>query len=294
MTANRLTITLVALCAFTGAAVGGVASMPVAGPGTPAVVDDSTMPDTSAVSTDSNATGGSDRVSDCDLVDVDGDGNTVSTDLTGNATDGGANVSVALTCGADGATVTDHDLVDVDGDDNRVRVVVGIDDGTVSLGEGTDTTDRGSSIALDCGDSEVADCDAVDIDGVNNSVTLVVRGDDGRTIHEFGAGGDERGANDEDDDGDGAVDEDDEGNAGPSNDDDDGDGAIDEDDESDDGDDGADDFGGNAEDDDDGDGAIDEDDEADSGNSDDVDNDGDGAVDEDDEAALPETGTNAD
>lgn len=94
----------------------------------------------------------------------------------------------------------------------------------------------------------------------------------------------EHGQNDEDDDGDGAVDEDDEDpNDAPSNDDDDGDGAIDEDDEPDDGDDGSDDFNGNAEDDDDGDGHYDEDDENDGGNSDDVDNDGDGAIDEDDE-----------
>ncbi len=91
------------------------------------------------------------------------------------------------------------------------------------------------------------------------------------------------GENDEDDDGDGAIDEDDEDNEGPSNDDDDGDGAIDEDDECDDGDDGSDDFESDAEDDDDGDGHVDEDDEPDSGNSDDVDNDGDGHVDEDDE-----------
>jgi endonuclease/exonuclease/phosphatase family metal-dependent hydrolase len=94
----------------------------------------------------------------------------------------------------------------------------------------------------------------------------------------------EPGQNDEDDDGDGHLDEDGEdGDDTPSNDDDDGDGAIDEDDERDDGDDGADDFNGTAEDDDDGDGHLDEDDEPDSGNSDDVDNDGDGAVDEDDE-----------
>ncbi|HET7323693.1 MAG TPA: hypothetical protein VFJ06_05120, partial [Halococcus sp.] len=91
------------------------------------------------------------------------------------------------------------------------------------------------------------------------------------------------GENDQDDDGDGAIDEDDEDNEGPSNDDDDGDGAVDEDDECDDGDDGADDFNSAAEDDEDGDGAVDEDDEPDSGNSDDIDNDGDGAVDEDDE-----------
>ena len=94
----------------------------------------------------------------------------------------------------------------------------------------------------------------------------------------------EHGQNDEDDDGDGAIDEDDEdGDDVPSNDDDDVDGATDEDDEPDDGDDGSDDFNGNAEDDDDGDGHYDEDDEQDGGNSDDVDNDGDGAVDEDDE-----------
>ncbi|WP_273837505.1 endonuclease/exonuclease/phosphatase family protein [Halococcus sp. PRR34] len=94
----------------------------------------------------------------------------------------------------------------------------------------------------------------------------------------------ELGQNDEDDDGDGAIDEDGEdGDDTPSNDDDDGDGAIDEDDEPDDGDDGSDDFDGTAEDDDDGDGHFDENDESDSGNSDDIDNDGDGAVDEDDE-----------
>jgi secreted PhoX family phosphatase len=104
------------------------------------------------------------------------------------------------------------------------------------------------------------------------------------TPDEEAARGDELGQNDADDDGDGAVDEDDEdGDDVPSNDDDDGDGAIDEDDEPDDGDDGADDFDGNAEDDDDGDGAVDEDDESDGGNSDDEDNDGDGAIDEDDE-----------
>jgi hypothetical protein len=104
-------------------------------------------------------------------------------------------------------------------------------------------------------------------------------GDDGEAPQ-----GDELGQNDEDDDGDGAIDEDDEdANDVPSNDDDDGDGAVDEDDEPDDGDDGSDDFNGNAEDDDDGDGAADEDDESDGGNSDDMDNDGDGVVDEDDE-----------
>ncbi|WP_435079774.1 right-handed parallel beta-helix repeat-containing protein [Halococcus sp. AFM35] len=104
----------------------------------------------------------------------------------------------------------------------------------------------------------------------------------GRTAD--GGTGDELGQNDEDDDGDGHIDEDGEdGNDVPSNDDDDGDGAVDEDDEPDDGDDGSDDFNGEAEDDDDGDGHYDEDDENDGGNSDDEDNDGDGAIDEDDE-----------
>ncbi len=109
-------------------------------------------------------------------------------------------------------------------------------------------------------------------------------GDEGAaSVCEPGSNDEVLGENDEDDDGDGAIDEDDEDNEGPSNDDDDGDGHVDEDDECDDGDDGSDEFNGEAEDDDDGDGAVDEDDEPDSGNSDDVDNDGDGAVDEDDE-----------
>ncbi|HET7323907.1 MAG TPA: DUF2092 domain-containing protein [Halococcus sp.] len=108
-------------------------------------------------------------------------------------------------------------------------------------------------------------------------------GDEGASVCAPGSTDEVLGENDQDDDGDGAIDEDDEDNEGPSNDDDDGDGAVDEDDECDDGDDGADDFNSAAEDDEDGDGAVDEDDEPDSGNSDDIDNDGDGAVDEDDE-----------
>ncbi len=289
MTAKRFTILLIALCTLAGAAVGGVASIPVAGPTTPTNMAGSTMSD--AGDTNDSAA----RTSDCDVVDIDGNANTVSVNLTNNGSADDSNASVQLRCGIGNATTIDHDLIDIDGDDNTVRVTIASENGSVIIGNGTRTPGPSLGVALGCGGGDgFTDCDAVDIDGANNSVELVVRSDNGRTIYEFDASGTERGANDEDDDGDGHVDEDDEGSAGPSNDDDDGDGAIDEDDEPDDGDDGTDDFGGNAEDDDDGDGHVDEDDESDSGNSDDVDNDGDGATDEDDEASLPEANSTDD
>ncbi|HET7325151.1 MAG TPA: hypothetical protein VFJ06_12545 [Halococcus sp.] len=301
MTMKRIPIMLVALCALAGAAVGGAASMPVAAPSAyapvssgPAATDASVVTDTPIATLDGSvAADSTERVSDCDLVDIDGNDNTIAVNISANTT-AGDGVSIQYHCGAGDATTVDHDLIDVDGHNNAVTVAVQVENGAIVFGENGSATDKnGLHVALNCGGGTVSDCDAVDIDGTNNSVTLVVRSDDGQTVHEFGAvqaesARSELGENDEDDDNDGAIDEDDEDHEGPSNDDDDGDGCIDEDDEPDDGDDGADDFAGNAEDDDDGDGCIDEDDEADSGNSDDIDNDGDGAVDEDDEKSLPE------
>ncbi|HET7324495.1 MAG TPA: hypothetical protein VFJ06_09195 [Halococcus sp.] len=303
MTMKRIPIILVALCALAGAAIGGVASMPVAAPSAyapassgPAATDASVVTDTPLAALDGSvAADSTERVSDCDLVDIDGNDNTIAVNISANTT-AGDGVSIQYHCEADNAVTVDHDLIDVDGHNNAVTVAVQVENGAIIFGENGSATDKnGLHVALNCGGGTLADCDAVDIDGTNNSVTLIVRSDDGQTVHEFGAvqAESELGENDEDDDGDGAVDEDDEDHEGPSNDDDDGDGCIDEDDEPDDGDDGADDFAGNAEDDDDGDGCVDEDDEADSGNSDDIDNDGDGAVDEDDEESFPEGNTDS-
>ena len=289
MTAKRFVILVVALCTLVGATTGGTASMPIAPSNDPiAMTGGPTGAATLGTTTDESAASAdpTGQVSDCDLVDVGGNDSTVSVNLTSNTTAGeDGNVNVQLRCEAGDATAVDHDLVDIDGNNNTVRVVVGSDNGSVLLGEKTDTVEDNQKlhVALGCDTSTLTDCDLIDVDGNNNSVTLVVQSDAGKTIYDMEASGDDLGANDDDDDGDGAIDEDDESDAGPSNDDDDGDGCIDEDDERDDGDDGSDHFAGNAEDDDDGDGCIDEDDEPDSGNSDDIDNDGDGHVDEDDE-----------
>ena len=299
-TAKRIAIVLVALCTLAGATAGVAASMPVPTPDEPIATTGGPaatgVPGT-AMGGPAAANGPTGQASDCEIVDVDGNDSTVSVDLTTNTTTGeDGNVTVRLRCMADDATSVDHDLIDIDGNNNTVRVVVGSENGTVLLGGATETVeDRRLGVALDCmNGGAVADCDAIDVDGNNNSVALVVRNDDGWAVHELDASDSEPGANDEDDDGNGHVDEDDESDAGLSNDDDDGDGCIDEDDEPDDGDDGSDDFNGHAEDDDDGDGCIDENDEPDSGNSDDVDNDGDGAIDEDDEGHFPGNGTGGD
>jgi hypothetical protein len=152
MTAKRITILLVAFCAFTGAAVGGVASMPVAAP------DIAAAGGSAATAAPAAATGGSvaaangstEHVSDCDVVDVDGNNNTVSVNLTSNATAGeGSGVSVRIRCGVGTATTVDHDLIDIDGNNNTVRLVVQAENGTLAIGQGaTASNDTGPSVAL--------------------------------------------------------------------------------------------------------------------------------------------------
>ena len=208
MTVKRITIMFIALCAVTGATVGGIASIPIAAPDIPEAVSDSTVTDAPVAgmddpaATDSSAattgsptvtdgsTAASDsigQVSDCDLLDVDGNNNTVSVNISDNATAGGDGASIQLHCGADNATTTDHDLIDINGNDNRVTLVVRAEDGAIILGDtGAANGDDRSRVVLNCGGDTLASCDAVDIDGNNNTVKLIVRSDDGRTVREFG------------------------------------------------------------------------------------------------------------
>ena len=208
MRVKQITIMFITFCAVAGAAVGGIASTPVAvpdvseaasgnaGTDTPiAGMDNPVATNSSAVTTDSpTAADGSaatsdsaEQVSDCDLLNVDGNNNTVSINISDNATAAGDGTPIQLHCGANNATTIDHDLIDIDGNDNRVTLVVWIEDGAIVLGD-TDAVDGddGSRVMLNCGSGTLADCDAVDIEGHNNSVKLVVRSDDGQTVREFG------------------------------------------------------------------------------------------------------------
>lgn len=178
MTGARITILLVALCAFAGAAVGGAASAPVAVPDT-----HTAMAGGSAAT--ANASSGS--VSDCDLVDIDGDNNTVSADITANATANESSVSIQYRCGTNASTL-DHDLIDVDGHNNTVTVSVRAGNATLGFGAPRSGADgSGVHVALNCEAGTPDDCDGVDIDGHNNSVRLIVTNDTARTVHEFGS-----------------------------------------------------------------------------------------------------------
>lgn len=127
-----------------------------------------------------------DRASDCDFIDIDGNNNVVSVNISNNttATD---SVHVQYRCGTGNATSLDHDFIDVNGNNNSVTVVVWAKNGTISFGDESSGTEKsGLHVALQCEGNTLADCDAVDIDGHNNSVTLIVIGDEGKTIHNFG------------------------------------------------------------------------------------------------------------
>ena len=208
MRVKQITIMFITFCAVTGAAVGGIASTPVAvpdvseaasgnaGTDTPvAGMDNPAATNSSAVTTDSpTAVDGSaaasdsvEQVSDCDLLDVDGNNNTVSVNISDNATAAGDGDTIQLQCGANNATTTDHDLIDIDGNGNRVTLIMRVEDGEIVLGDrGAADSDNGLRVALNCGSGTLADCDAVDIEGHNNSVKLVVRSDDGRIVHGLG------------------------------------------------------------------------------------------------------------
>lgn len=202
ITRKRIAIVLVALCVL--AVTAGLASVPMLAPNGAGTVSGGSGPATDASvaaaggsetgnsvassensSTAENAAsdGSTNRTSDCDLIDIDGNDNTVSVNISNDTTDG---VNVRYHCGADNA-VLDHDLIDIDGNNNTVTVVVRAENGTVAFGEDeSDTDSNGLHVALQCAGDTTADCDAVDVDGHNNSVTLVVLGEDGRTVHEFG------------------------------------------------------------------------------------------------------------
>jgi hypothetical protein len=176
MKIKRITIVLVALCAFSGAAVGGAASVPVSAPDTQAAAGGSAAANTSAG-----------QVSDCDLVDIDGHNNTVSANITNNATAGDGGVTIQYRCGTN-ASALDHDLIDVDGNNNTVTVFVRAENATLDFGaRGSAADSNGLHVGLNCGVGTPDDCDGVDIDGDNNSVTLIVQNDTDRTVHEFGA-----------------------------------------------------------------------------------------------------------
>lgn len=202
LTRKRIGIVLVAFCVL--AVTVGLASVPMlapgggtasggSGPATDASVaaaggsgtGNSVASSENASATENAASDGStNRTSDCDLIDIDGNDNTVSVNISNNTTDG---VNVRYHCGA-GNAVLDHDLIDIDGNNNTVTVFVQAENGTVAFGEdGSSTDSSGLHVALQCAGDTPADCDAVDIDGHNNAVTLVVLGEEGQTIHEFGA-----------------------------------------------------------------------------------------------------------
>jgi hypothetical protein len=176
MTIRRIPVVLVALCMFAGVSVGGVASMPTAAPST----HTATAGDVAAV----NST---EQVSDCDLIDIDGHNNSVSANITDNATASDSGVSVQYRCGTN-ASALDHDLIDIDGNDNTVTVFVRTEDASIDFGgSGSAADSSGFHVGLNCGVGTPDDCDGVDIDGHNNSVTLIVTNDTARTVHEFGA-----------------------------------------------------------------------------------------------------------
>lgn len=197
MTAKRIPVLLVVFCTLMGVAVGGVASMPAVAPGVPITVAGSAV---AATDVPVAATGGSaattndptGQVSDCDLIDIDGNDNTVSVNISDNATADGDGVSIQYHCRANSATTIDHDLIDIDGHNNSVTLVVRVEAGAIVFGEnGNIAGNNGLYVALNCEGGTLTDCDAVDIDGNNNSVILVMRSDDGQTVHEFGASSEE-------------------------------------------------------------------------------------------------------
>ena len=176
MKMKRVTVVFVALCAFSGVAVGGATSMPTAVPNIQAAADSSAAANTSAG-----------QVSDCDLVDIDGHNNTVSANITNNATVGDGGVTIQYRCGTN-ASALDHDLIDVDGNNNTVTVFVRAENATLDFGaRGSAADSSGLHVGLNCGVGTPDDCDAVDIDGDNNLVTLIVQNDTDRAVHKFGA-----------------------------------------------------------------------------------------------------------
>lgn len=177
MTLKRIMILLVALCALAGPAVGGAAATTVAASSAQATAGSSVAA----------ANGSAGSVSDCDLIDIDGHNNTVSVNITENATASDGGVTIQYRCGTNASTL-DHDLIDVDGNNNTVTVFMRAENTTLNFGaRGSAANGSGLHVGLNCGADTSDDCDGVDIDGYNNSVTLIVTNDTARTVHEFGA-----------------------------------------------------------------------------------------------------------
>lgn len=174
MTAKQFALLFVACCVFAGVAIGGATAAPATNAQT-------AVAGASVASTNDTT----ERVSDCDMVDVDGHNNTVTANITDNATaDGGT--TVRYHCESDGAML-DHDLIDVDGNNNTVVVSVQAENGTVAFGTNGSSDGNGLHVALGCKVGSSTDCDGVDIDGHNNSVTLIIGNDTDRTVRQFGA-----------------------------------------------------------------------------------------------------------
>lgn len=171
---KKITITLVAFCVFMGAAVGGAASAPVTN-------TQAEVAGASVVSTDDTT----ERISDCDVVDVDGHNNTVTVNITDNAT-ADSGTTIQSHCESDGA-ILDHDLIDVDGNNNTVVVSVRAENGTVAFGTQESIDGNGLHVALGCEVGASNDCDGVDIEGHSNSVTLIIENNTDRTVRQFGS-----------------------------------------------------------------------------------------------------------
>lgn len=173
MTHTRIPILLAALCVFAGLAVGMAGGTTVA-----------TATHTSASSAATAVSDSPVAVSDCDLVDIDGDNNTVSVDMSAEAM-GDDGVTVRYRCEPTAPTL-DHDLIDIDGDNNSVTIVIQAENATLDFSRrGDATTNGGLAVAFNCG-AEAADCDGIDIDGHNNSVSLIVQNETDRTVNTFG------------------------------------------------------------------------------------------------------------
>lgn len=174
MTHTRIPILLAALCVFAGLAVGMAGGTAV----------ETASAQTSASSAATAVSDSPAAVSDCDLVDIDGDNNTVSVDMSAEAM-GDDGVTVRYRCEPTAPTL-DHDLIDIDGDNNTVTVVIQAENATLDFSRrGNATTNGGLAVTFNCG-AEATDCDGIDIDGHNNSVSLVVQNETDRTIHTFG------------------------------------------------------------------------------------------------------------
>ncbi|MFH5801584.1 hypothetical protein [Haladaptatus sp. CMAA 1911] len=189
MATKQVILALFVFCTLVGAIGCGGAVAPIATPSNQTAISSEPVTnvdlfeprDVSLIITGQMA-----QVSDCDIVDIDGNNNTLSLNLTSDTiTNITTKESVQLHCQAGSATAIDHDLVDIDGNNNTVRVIIEPNIDTISPGV-LEKMNNGQypHHSLECGADDVySDCDLIDVDGNNNSVQFIVRNITGQSIN---------------------------------------------------------------------------------------------------------------